>query len=1145
MSSNDIAIFPSKHKIVIRDKVTVMYGSPNEELNSSNTRVRRTQAFLIRAPSASSVVWPGCYGEYDIPSEIESDCILAVEPHTDASRTKDWPSPQIAQSVAGKIRIVNNTSVPQFIQRNEHFCRVRLTTTIDNAPEAPDNIRDIKTTNYIDSTHTSQFFKQVSVDPDNLLSPDLQTQFNELLRKFSEVFSPNFEGYNGEIGPFEASVNMGPVQPPQRKGRMPQYSKNNLVELQNKFDELECKGVFRKPEDVGISVEYINPSFLVKKASGGFRLVTAFADVGRYSKPQPSLMPDVDSTLRTIAQWKYIIKSDLTSAFYQIPLAKDSMKYCGVATPYRGVRVYTRCAMGMPGSETALEELMCRIVGDFLQKGCVAKLADDLFCGGNTPEELLYNWECVLQSLQKSGICLSPSKTVICPKSITILGWIWSQGSISASTHRVATLASCPVPDTVRGLRSFIGAYKMLSRVIPNCSNLIAPLEEKISGMKSADKIIWSDMLREHFEFAQKSLSSRKAITLPKCSDQLWIVTDGSVTKRGIGATLYINRDGKVSLAGFFSAKLRKHQVLWLPCEIEALSIAASVKHFSPFIIQSKLQANVLTDSKPCVQGFEKLCRGEFSASPRVTSFLSVVSRYQVSVNHLSGRANIPSDFASRNAPVCTEPNCQVCCFISRTEDSVVRAVSIQDVLNDEFRLPFTTRSAWINIQSECPDLRRTHAHLKQGTRPSKKLTNIKDVKRYLNVASIAKDGLLVVRRCDPLAPPNELIIVPRNVLDGLVTALHIKLDHPSKHQLNLVLKRHFYALDMPKAAEQASDSCHTCASLKRFPKSLVEQSSEDPPDLVGISYVADVLKRNRQLILVVRETVTSYTSTCFIKDEKLAFKRSKCVVVRVDPAPGFRPLCDDSYLKQLNISIEIGRVKNRNKNPVADKAIAELEDELLREERDHSPLSENTLVIATTRLNSRLRQRGLSSRELWTQRSQFTHEQLPISDMNLIRAQHEARNKNHGFSENSKCSRPGRPTPDINIGDLVYLYTDRSKTQSRDRYLVVARDGEWCFIKKFSGNQLRASSYKVKLSECYKVLNTISAQQNPRYSQNVYNQESDSDGHDEDSLPGPIRDLPPERARSPRLFLFAKISTMLKIWTSRLRNMIIVSNMT
>lgn len=176
----------------------------------------------------------------------------------------------------------------------------------------------------------------------------------------------------------------------------------------------------------------------------------------------------------------------------------------------------------------------------------------------------------------------------------------------------------------------------------------------------------------------------------------------------------------KINACGLFSAKLRKHQVSWLPCEIEALSIAASVKHFSPFIIQSQLQANVLTDSKPCVQGFEKLCRGEFSSSPRVTTFLSVVSRYQVTVSHLSGRANILSDFASRNAPLCIEPNCQICCFISRTEDSVVRSVSIHDVLNDDTRLPFTTRSAWSSIQSECADLRRTHAHLKQGTRPSK-----------------------------------------------------------------------------------------------------------------------------------------------------------------------------------------------------------------------------------------------------------------------------------------------------------------------------------------------------------------------------------------------------------------------------------------
>ena len=195
---------------------------------------------------------------------------------------------------------------------------------------------------------------------------------------------------------------------------------------------------------------------------------------------------------------------------------------------------------------------MCRILGDYLQEGFVAKLADDLFCGGDTPDELLQNWERVLESLKKCGICLSPTKTVICPKTITILGWVWSQGCISASPHRVATLASCPPPETIRGLRSFIGANKMLSRVLPHCSNKIAPLEDSISGMKSQDKIIWTDSLRNNFEHSQKSLKSNKSVTLPKQSDQLWIITDGSDTKHGIGATLYVNRDGKLLLAGFY-----------------------------------------------------------------------------------------------------------------------------------------------------------------------------------------------------------------------------------------------------------------------------------------------------------------------------------------------------------------------------------------------------------------------------------------------------------------------------------------------------------------------------------------------------------------------------------------------------------------
>ena len=218
--------------------------------------------------------------------------------------------------------------------------------------------------------------------------------------------------------------------------------------------------------------------------------------------------------------------------------------------------------------------------------------------------------------------------------------WV-SVGTIQASPYRIATLASCDMPVTVKAMSSFVGAYKMLARVVPGCSALLAPFDSVTGGLQSSEHIECTDSLREAFKRAKDKLHSRKTITLPRSTDELWLVTDGSIKECGLGATLYVMRSDTLKLAGFFSAKLRGRQIDWLPCEIEALSIAAAVKHFSAYIVQSNHTTSILTDSKPCVQTHEKLCRGEFSVSPRVSTFLSAVSRYQATVRYLAGSANI------------------------------------------------------------------------------------------------------------------------------------------------------------------------------------------------------------------------------------------------------------------------------------------------------------------------------------------------------------------------------------------------------------------------------------------------------------------------------------------------------------------------
>ena len=1089
MVHNDIAIRPAKHEITLSDNHTIQYPDSRSQTPAA------VRAVILRGQSNSVTVWPGEYFDVNVPTAtgLPRDQSYILEPRGESKSPVNagpsWPPTGVYQSVGHSIKIPNDTSYPLIVKKNAHFCQVREVTcskpdTCDAFGEKPAPAPPIP-----QRKQSPEEYKMVKVDPDCLLSPAERQAFMDVNSEFRAVFSTKDKLYNGHSGPIEGVVNMGPVLPPQRKGKLPLYGRGRLEELQAKFDDLEREGVFARPEDVGVCVEYLNPSFLVNKPGGGTRLVTAFAEVGRYCKPQPSLMPDVDSTLRIIAGWEYLIQTDLKSAFFQIPLSKDSMKFCGVATPFRGIRVYQRCAMGMPGSETTLEELMCRILGQLLLEGVAAKIADDIYIGGGSPADLLRSWRRFVQVLADNNLGISAPKTVIAPAVSTVLGWVWKRGMLSATSHRISTIASCEHPKTVKGMRSFIGAYKFISRVMPQCSSVLAPLDSAIAGLESKDKIMWTPELEYAFQTAQSRIKSTKSITLPRRSDQLWLVTDAATRPVGLAATLYITRADKLHVAGYFSAKLRTNQVSWLPCEVEALAITAAVKHFSPYIIQSDLQTCILTDSKPCVQAAEKLCRGEFSASPRVATFLSAVGRYHVSIRHLAGSANVPSDFGSRNAPECSQERCSVCNFVTSALTISVLRTSVSDVLSGACRLPYASRAAWHDIQSSCPDLRRTHSHLIQGTRPSKKITNIANVKRYLRVVTIATDGLLVVRQQEALSGTRETIVVPQQVLHGLVMALHLQLDHPSANQLRAVMRRSFYALDLDACVKATTENCHQCAALRQVPRTIQEQSTQEPPPTIGVSFAADVIRRQRQLILLIRETVTSYTVACMIPNEQHVTLRDAIVVlmssfvplegppavIRCDPAPGFQALTRDPTLAAHRISIEIGRIKNCNKNPVAERAIQELEGEILRQDPLGGALIGITLSLAVSRLNKRIRSRGMSSWEMYCQRDMFTGNQLPVDDIRMTDAQYQLRVGNHVHSELSKAplARPS-PEADLAVGDIVYIKSDLNKNRSRDRYLVTSVDGPWCDVKKFAGGQLRAKPYRIKRTECFKVLSDV-----------------------------------------------------------------------
>ena len=408
---------------------------------------------------------------------------------------------------------MNNTRSPIHIPRNEHLCQIRgskmLEITNNSTPKPKTQI----------PTTSAPFSSSVVIDPNNQLTPAWKNAFSDLHLAYDSVFESIIGRYNDHAGKVRSRILISSVNPPTRKLRVPNYCKNNMDALQDKFDDLEGQGVFARPEDVGVTVEHVSPSFLVAKSSGGHRLVTNFASLIDYVKTLPTVMPTVESILRTIASWKYIIVTDLRDAFYQIPMDKGSMKWCGTPTPYRGLRVYLVAVQGLPGSSEVLEELLCTVLGEYVKQGFVAKIADDLNVGGESIENLFDNWSKVLKALLDNGLKLKGPKTIIAPTRAQILGWLWNNGSITACKHKISSLASCDPPMTVTALRSYVGAYKVFNRIIRSCASLLDDLEKFMSGKQKNDKLVWTDNLLERFKASQTALSDVSVVQLPKPSD--------------------------------------------------------------------------------------------------------------------------------------------------------------------------------------------------------------------------------------------------------------------------------------------------------------------------------------------------------------------------------------------------------------------------------------------------------------------------------------------------------------------------------------------------------------------------------------------------------------------------------------------------
>ena len=127
------------------------------------------------------------------------------------------------------------------------------------------------------------------------------------------------------------------------------------------------------------------------------------------------------------------------------------------------------------------------------------------------------------------------------------------------------------------------------------------------------------------------------------------------------------------------------------------------------------------------------------------------------------------------------------------------------------------------------------------------------------------------------------------------------------------------------------------CRASLCLPKETMKFHTETKPTVVRFNLSTNIMEEAGQRILMVRENITSMTATAIVKNQSipelrdhlvslsLSLKLTKSAFIRTDAHKSFLNLKDDTYLKSVGITIDVGNPKNINKNRVAKKAIREL----------------------------------------------------------------------------------------------------------------------------------------------------------------------------------------------------------------------------
>ena len=412
---------------------------------------------------------------------------------------------------------------------------------------------------------------------DQGLDCNKKRQLVDLLKKHRSIFHTGGKLPIVRVG-VEHTMNLQKdVQPTVCRPR--RLSRELAEEVREHIERLLKEGVIRESNS-----EWASPIVCARRSDGSLRLVIDYRLTNEKSRTATlHPIPLIDDLIDHLSQAKYFSILDAKSGYHQMPLKRGDSAATAFVVPWGHYEFAERCPFGLKGAGYSFQRMMSAVLGNsnFVEALCYL---DDILVWGETWEIHIQRVKGILIKIEKAGLALSVKKCLFGSTHVDYLGCTIGKGMLKISEQRVEQLRRIERPDTVKGLRSALGAFAYVQRWIPGLSELAKPLYDATMGGPYS-RLRWTDQMQVAFDEIKRRIGNAVALSIPNMERGFVLVTDCSNIAAGaMLAQEAHDRSNQLIPCAFYHHALSKSESKYSATEKELLAIVLAVKKFRVYL---------------------------------------------------------------------------------------------------------------------------------------------------------------------------------------------------------------------------------------------------------------------------------------------------------------------------------------------------------------------------------------------------------------------------------------------------------------------------------------------------------------------------------------------------------------------------------